>query len=157
MLAFGTSCGFQQCCNELLISPLNRYVSAQSQVAHDTFTAASGNNSAQSNVLIRENERLRKELEVYTEKAARLQKVREGGGCNEWSSWLIEGAGNNNFLLAHVRVISCLVANNSYTLERSMWLVHLREEVFLTISGMPMAHPNPFVFPNILAYCHVKT
>lgn len=34
------------------------------------------NNTAQMD-LLRENERLRKELEVYSEKAARLQKVRE--------------------------------------------------------------------------------
>ncbi|XP_037626596.1 angiomotin-like 2a isoform X1 [Sebastes umbrosus] len=57
----------------------SRYVSAQSQVAYNnsiTTTAAPSNeNSAQTNVLIRENERLRKELEVYTEKAARLQKL----------------------------------------------------------------------------------
>ncbi|XP_070688626.1 angiomotin-like 2a [Pempheris klunzingeri] len=53
----------------------HRYVSAQSQVAHNSITAASSNNSAQTNVLMRENERLRKELEVYAEKAARLQKL----------------------------------------------------------------------------------
>ncbi|CAK6956252.1 angiomotin-like 2a [Scomber scombrus] len=53
----------------------HRYVSAQSQVAHNSITAASSNNSVQNDVLIRENERLRKELEVYTEKAARLQKL----------------------------------------------------------------------------------
>ena len=65
------------------MSPLNRYVSAQSQVAHNSITAASSNNSVQTDVLMRENERLRKELEVYTEKAARLQKVRgEGGAIN---------------------------------------------------------------------------
>ncbi|XP_044217640.1 angiomotin-like 2a [Thunnus albacares] len=53
----------------------HRYVSAQSQVAHNSITAASSNNSVQTDVLMRENERLRKELEVYTEKAARLQKL----------------------------------------------------------------------------------
>ncbi|XP_030290190.1 angiomotin-like 2a isoform X2 [Sparus aurata] len=53
----------------------DRYVSAQSQVAHNSITAASSNNSAQTDVLMRENERLRKELEVYVEKAARLQKL----------------------------------------------------------------------------------
>ncbi|XP_019130922.2 angiomotin-like 2a isoform X2 [Larimichthys crocea] len=53
----------------------HRYVSAQSQVAHNNITAAFGNNSAQTDVLMRENERLRKELEVYAEKAARLQKL----------------------------------------------------------------------------------
>ncbi|XP_069006970.1 angiomotin-like 2a isoform X1 [Embiotoca jacksoni] len=53
----------------------SRYVSAQSQVAHNSITAACGNNSAPSDVLMRENERLRKELEAYAEKAARLQKL----------------------------------------------------------------------------------
>ncbi|TKS74810.1 Angiomotin-like 2a [Collichthys lucidus] len=53
----------------------SRYVSAQPQVAHNNITAAFGNNSAQTDVLMRENERLRKELEVYAEKAARLQKL----------------------------------------------------------------------------------
>ncbi|XP_071373675.1 angiomotin-like 2a isoform X2 [Centroberyx affinis] len=68
----------------------HRYVSAQSQVAHNSiyhtvspagpepFTTASSNasnNSVQMDMLMRENERLRKELEVYTEKAARLQKL----------------------------------------------------------------------------------
>ncbi|XP_044055786.1 angiomotin-like 2a isoform X2 [Siniperca chuatsi] len=53
----------------------HRYVSAQSQVAHSSMGAASSNNSAQTDVLMRENERLRKELEVYAEKAARLQKL----------------------------------------------------------------------------------
>ncbi|XP_074525181.1 angiomotin-like 2a isoform X2 [Halichoeres trimaculatus] len=52
----------------------HRYVSAQSQVAHNSNTASS-NNSAQADALMRENERLRKELEVYVEKAARLQKL----------------------------------------------------------------------------------
>ncbi len=63
------------------MSSLSRYVSAQSQVAHNSITAASSNNSAQTDALMRENERLRKELEVYAEKAARLQKVREDGGA----------------------------------------------------------------------------
>ncbi|XP_053287197.1 angiomotin-like 2a isoform X1 [Pleuronectes platessa] len=53
----------------------SRYVSAQSQVAHSSIPAASSNNSAQSDALIRENVRLRKELEVYAEKAVRLQKL----------------------------------------------------------------------------------
>lgn len=53
----------------------SRYVSAQTQVAHSSIIAASGNNSAQSDMLMRENERLRRELEVYAEKAARLQKL----------------------------------------------------------------------------------
>ncbi|XP_059197934.1 angiomotin-like 2a [Centropristis striata] len=53
----------------------HRYVSAQSQVAHSSITAASSNSSAQTDMLMRENERLRKELEVYIEKAARLQKL----------------------------------------------------------------------------------
>lgn len=85
---------FQQRSNILLMSPLSRYVSAQSQVAHNNITAAFSNNSAQTDVLMRENERLRKELEVYAEKAARLQKVREEGGvmngavgsCRVWKS-----------------------------------------------------------------------
>ncbi|KAM9384400.1 angiomotin-like 2a [Pholidichthys leucotaenia] len=53
-------------------SQYHRFVSAQSQVAHSGITTTSGN---RSNALLRENERLRKELEVYTEKAARLQKL----------------------------------------------------------------------------------
>lgn len=53
-------------------SQQHRHVSAQSQVVHST---ALSTNSPQSEVLLRENERLRKELEVYTEKAARLQKL----------------------------------------------------------------------------------
>ncbi|XP_035509338.1 angiomotin-like 2a [Morone saxatilis] len=51
------------------------YVSAQSQVAHNSITAAPSNSSAQTDALMRENERLRKELDVYAEKAARLQKL----------------------------------------------------------------------------------
>nr|XP_015817845.2 angiomotin-like 2a [Nothobranchius furzeri] len=47
----------------------HRYVSAQ--VAHTSITAA----SISSDVLMQENERLRKELQVYTEKATRLQKL----------------------------------------------------------------------------------
>lgn len=89
-----TGCGFQQRLNHLLMSPLSRYVSPQSQVAHngiyhavgpagsELITTASSNNSLQTDVLMRENERLRKELEVYMEKAARLQKVREDGVIN---------------------------------------------------------------------------
>ncbi|KAF1386236.1 hypothetical protein PFLUV_G00116070 [Perca fluviatilis] len=53
----------------------HRYVSAQSQVAHNSIPTASSDNSAQTDVLMRENERLRKELEVHVEKAARLQKL----------------------------------------------------------------------------------
>ncbi|XP_028260250.1 angiomotin-like 2a isoform X2 [Parambassis ranga] len=53
----------------------HRYVSAQPQVVHNNITAAPGNNSAQSNMLMQENEQLRRELEMYTEKAARLQKL----------------------------------------------------------------------------------
>lgn len=60
----------------LLLSPVCRFVSAQSQAAHNGITAASDSNSLESDALMRENERLRKELEVYTEKATRLQKVR---------------------------------------------------------------------------------
>ncbi|TDH08043.1 hypothetical protein EPR50_G00093680 [Perca flavescens] len=58
-----------------LYSQHHRYVSAQSQVAHNSIPSASSDNSAQTDVLMRENERLRKELEVYVEKAARLQKL----------------------------------------------------------------------------------
>ncbi|XP_030583932.1 angiomotin-like 2a isoform X2 [Archocentrus centrarchus] len=53
----------------------HRFVSAQSQAAHRSITAASSSNSAQSAALMRENERLRKELEAYVEKATRLQKL----------------------------------------------------------------------------------
>ncbi|KAM7011884.1 angiomotin-like 2a isoform 1-T1 [Tautogolabrus adspersus] len=55
----------------------SRYVSAQSQVAHNNSNtiSASSSNLAQTDALMRENERLRKELEVYAEKAARLQKL----------------------------------------------------------------------------------
>ncbi|CAG5861850.1 unnamed protein product [Menidia menidia] len=49
----------------------HRYVSAQSQAAHNSITAASDGNA----MLMQENARLRKELEVYTEKAAKLQKL----------------------------------------------------------------------------------
>lgn len=63
----------------------SRYVSAQSQAAPGSISAASGNNSAPSDALLRENERLRKELEVYAEKAARLQKVRGRRRRDEWS------------------------------------------------------------------------
>ncbi|XP_070817178.1 angiomotin-like 2a isoform X2 [Chaetodon trifascialis] len=58
-----------------LYSQHHRYVSAQPQVAHNSITTASSNNSAQTDALMRENERLRKELEVYAEKAARLHKL----------------------------------------------------------------------------------
>ncbi|XP_034736308.1 angiomotin-like 2a [Etheostoma cragini] len=58
-----------------LYSQHHRYVSAQSQVAHNSIPAASSDYSAQNVVLMRDNERLRKELEVYVEKAARLQKL----------------------------------------------------------------------------------
>ncbi|XP_034091584.1 angiomotin-like 2a isoform X1 [Gymnodraco acuticeps] len=50
------------------------FVSAQSQVAHSP-PAAPGQNLSQTQMLMRENERLRKELEVYSEKASRLQKL----------------------------------------------------------------------------------
>ncbi|XP_029355313.1 angiomotin-like 2a isoform X2 [Echeneis naucrates] len=55
----------------------HRYVSAQTQVAHGSISTASSNNSAKTNALMRENERLRKELEVCTEKATRLQKLEQ--------------------------------------------------------------------------------
>lgn len=53
----------------------HRYVSAQSQMAHNSITAASSAHTAQTDMLMRENERLRKEVEGYAEKAARLQKL----------------------------------------------------------------------------------
>nr|XP_046247443.1 angiomotin-like 2a isoform X2 [Scatophagus argus] len=53
----------------------HRYVSPQPYVAQNNITTASSSNSAQADVLVRENERLRKELEVYVAKAARLQKL----------------------------------------------------------------------------------
>nr|XP_020465726.1 angiomotin-like protein 2 isoform X2 [Monopterus albus] len=56
-------------------SQLHRYVCTRSQVTHNSVATASSSNSAQPDVLVRENERLRKELEVYTKKAARLQKL----------------------------------------------------------------------------------
>lgn len=61
----------------MLVSVLRRYVFPPSQVSHNGITTAAGNNSAQNDVLVRENARLRNELEVYVEKAARLQKVRQ--------------------------------------------------------------------------------
>lgn len=79
-----------QWCGNCSCLPLCRSVFPQFQVAHNGIPAASGSNSPQSDVLMRENERLRKELEVYIEKAARLQKVREEGGA--MSGWLAEGA-----------------------------------------------------------------
>lgn len=53
------------------------------QVPHNgavSATAAIGSNSnpTQSDTLMQENMRLRKELEVYVEKATRLQRVSEG-------------------------------------------------------------------------------
>lgn len=90
-------CFEESCSNDWLMSLLIRYVSAQPQVAHhsmyptvspagpELFTTASSspsNNPAQMDMLMRENERLRKELEAYTEKAARLQKVRENSLFN---------------------------------------------------------------------------
>ncbi|XP_034385765.1 angiomotin-like 2a isoform X2 [Cyclopterus lumpus] len=53
----------------------HRYPSAQSQGAPNGIAAAPGNGMAQADVLVRENERLRKELEAHAEKAARLQKL----------------------------------------------------------------------------------
>ncbi|XP_054900921.1 angiomotin-like 2a [Poeciliopsis prolifica] len=49
----------------------HRYVSAQAQVAQNGIHASSNGND----VLMRENEQLRRELEVYIQKAARLQKL----------------------------------------------------------------------------------
>lgn len=60
----------------MLMSLLRRYVFPPSQVSHNGIGTAAGSNSAHSDALMRENARLRNELEVYVEKAARLQKVR---------------------------------------------------------------------------------
>ncbi|XP_012716686.2 angiomotin-like 2a [Fundulus heteroclitus] len=49
----------------------HRYVSAQAQVAQNSVSESSTSNDA----LMRENEQLRKELQVYIQKAARLQKL----------------------------------------------------------------------------------
>lgn len=62
---------------------LHRYVFPSSQVPHNgvvstTAAVVSNSNPTPSDALMRENMRLRKELEVYVEKAARLQKVSEG-------------------------------------------------------------------------------
>lgn len=53
------------------MSALCRYVSAQAQVSQNSIHASSNGND----VLTRENEQLRRELQVYIQKAARLQKV----------------------------------------------------------------------------------
>lgn len=58
-------------CGESLVSALCRYVSAQARVDQTSVSASCPSNDA----LTRENERLRKELQVYVQKAARLQKV----------------------------------------------------------------------------------
>ncbi|XP_061593567.1 angiomotin-like 2a isoform X2 [Cololabis saira] len=50
----------------------HRYVSAQAPVVHDSIPAPCSNTEL---ALMQENERLRRELEVYAEKAARLQKL----------------------------------------------------------------------------------
>ncbi|MEQ2214687.1 hypothetical protein XENOCAPTIV_016658, partial [Xenoophorus captivus] len=47
------------------------YVSAQAQVAHNSVSTSPNSND----VLMKENEQLRKELQVYIQKAARLQKL----------------------------------------------------------------------------------
>ncbi|XP_014326267.1 angiomotin-like protein 2 [Xiphophorus maculatus] len=49
----------------------HRYVSAQAQVSQNSIHASSNSND----VLTRENEQLRRELQVYIQKAARLQKL----------------------------------------------------------------------------------
>ncbi|XP_029001519.1 angiomotin-like 2a [Betta splendens] len=53
----------------------HRYVSAQSQGSHGNAPAAASRQPAQADALARENERLRKELEMHTEKTARLRKL----------------------------------------------------------------------------------
>jgi len=72
----------------------SRYPSAQSQGAPNGIVAAPGNGMAQADVLVRENERLRKELEAHAEKAARLQKVREQGGWDQTQLLAPRGCGN---------------------------------------------------------------
>lgn len=67
------------------MSFLYRYVFPSSQGPHNGVVSGaaadvSNSNPTQSDALMRENVRLRKELEVYVEKAARLQKVSEGAG-----------------------------------------------------------------------------
>ncbi|XP_043984734.1 angiomotin-like 2a isoform X3 [Gambusia affinis] len=60
-----------RCYGESLMSALCRYVSAQAQVAQNSIHASSNGND----VLMRENEQLRRELQLYIQKAARLQKL----------------------------------------------------------------------------------
>uniref|UniRef100_A0A096M5D2 Angiomotin like 2a n=1 Tax=Poecilia formosa TaxID=48698 RepID=A0A096M5D2_POEFO len=57
--------------HSFVISVVLRYVSAQAQVAQNSINASSNGND----VLMRENEQLRSELQVYIQKAARLQKL----------------------------------------------------------------------------------
>lgn len=59
------------------MSLLRRYVFPPTHASHNGIATAAGHNSAQNDALMRENVRLRNELEVYVEKAARLQKVRQ--------------------------------------------------------------------------------
>lgn len=71
--------------NRSCVCVLHRYVFPSTQVPHNgavSATAAVGSNSnpTQSDILVQENMRLRKELEVYVEKATRLQRVSEGVG-----------------------------------------------------------------------------
>lgn len=60
------------------VTLLHRYVFPPSQVP--LAGTASSSDPTRSEVLLRENLRLQKELEVYVEKAARLQKVSKGSG-----------------------------------------------------------------------------
>uniref|UniRef100_A0A3P8R653 Angiomotin C-terminal domain-containing protein n=1 Tax=Astatotilapia calliptera TaxID=8154 RepID=A0A3P8R653_ASTCA len=82
-----------------LYTQQHRFVSAQSQETHNSITAASDCNSPQSDTLMRENERLRKELEVYTEKATRLQKLElEIQRISEAYETLMKGSGKRETL-----------------------------------------------------------
>lgn len=71
--------------NHSCVCVFHRYVFPSTQAPHNgavSATAADGSNGnpTQSDTLMQENMRLRKELEVYVEKATRLQRVSEGAG-----------------------------------------------------------------------------
>lgn len=149
----GKTSRFQSCANRSCL-PLCRSVFPQSQVAHKSITAASGSNSPQSDVLMRENERLRKELEVYVEKAARLQKVREEG---DMSSWLAEGVEvvKTVVSLQYMSEWWAVSPLGLYKLERWHWHRYLPVFCFLwcvehfSVSFQPLEalqHILPFLF-----------
>lgn len=69
--------------NNSFVCILHRYVFSSSQVSHNGSASAasavgSNSNPTQNDTLMLENMRLRKELEVYVEKATRLQRVSKG-------------------------------------------------------------------------------